>query len=197
MGINTLKLDNKYTNQELVEGIAKSDNIIINYIYLENFKSIRHFIVANSGNEYDAKDVFQETMVVLFRKVRDINFQLTSSLNTYIYSVAKLIWLKELGVRNKSPEFYDSADEDIEHEPNIIELIEHNEKVKFYREKFEELSEDCKKVIRLFLNKIALKDITTLMGYSSDQHAKNRYFRCKKSLISRIKSSSKFKELGK
>jgi RNA polymerase sigma factor (sigma-70 family) len=191
-----LKLESDFTKEKIIEGITHGDNEVLKFIYKENFRVIRHLITSNHGNESDAKDVFQETIVILYRKIRENNTEITSSLNTYIYAIARVIWLKELTRRKKNSEIYDTEDNFISKIPNIIDLIEKNERLRLYRGKFEELSEDCKKVIRMFLSKVSVKDITHIMGYSSEQHTKNRHYRCKKSLISRIKGSNKYKELG-
>jgi RNA polymerase sigma factor (sigma-70 family) len=189
-------LESYYTKEKLIEGIAHGDNEALKFIYKENFRIIKHLIISNKGNASDAKDVFQETMVILYRKIRENNINITSSLNTYIYAVARILWLKELTRRKKNSEIYDTEDNFIGKIPDIIDLIEKNERLRLFREKFEELSEDCKKVIRMFLIKVSVKDITHIMGYSSEQHTKNRHYRCKKSLISRIKGNNKYKELG-
>ncbi len=194
--INKLNQNNKYPGKELLRGIINNDAGILDYVYKENFRAVRHLIITNSGTEEDASDIFQESLVVLFRKIRDKNFELTSSLNTFIYSIARLTWLKELENRNKRVEFVDTDDSFQDKELEVIDVIERNEKLRLYREKFEELSDNCKKVLRMFLNSIPIKEITKTMGYSSDQHTKNRRFRCKKSLISKIRKSSKYKELG-
>lgn len=186
----------KYSNDELLQGIATSNTKVLDYIYKENFKIVRHLIVTNNGNDEDARDIFQESLVVLFRKVREKNFKLTSSLSTFIYSIARLMWLKELNNRKERVELSDSTINSISKELEVIEIIDRNEKLKLFREKFEELSEDCKKVLRMFLNNVPIKEITGIMGYSSDQHTKNRRFRCKKTLVSKIKKSDKFKEFG-
>lgn len=185
----------KYSTDELLKGITDSDTLILNHLYRENFKPIRHFVVTNNGNDEDARDVFQESMVVLFRKVRERDFKLTSSLSTFLYSIAKLMWLKELSVRKKRSELIELNRNGVKEEFAILDLMDYNEKLKLYREKFEELSEDCKKVLRMFLNNIPIREITDIMGYNSDQHTKNRRFRCKKSLISKIRKSNKFNEL--
>ncbi len=186
----------KYSNEELIKGIAKNNTEVLDYIYKENYKIVRHLIVTNNGNDEDAKDIFQESLVVLFRKVREKDFKLTSSLSTFIYSVARLMWLKELNSRKERVELSDSTINSISKELEVIEIINRNEKLKLFREKFEELSKDCKKVLRMFLNNIPIKEITEIMGYSSDQHTKNRRFRCKKTLVSKIRKSDKFKEFG-
>lgn len=187
-------IHNKYSQQELIEGILQNDEEVIVYLYHEFFRSIRLYIINNSGTEEDSKDIFQEALIVLFQKIRDEKFQLLSSLKTYLYSVASLLWYKELKRRRTMPTTEISYENLADQE--IIEAIEKKERLDFYREKYEELSGDCKRIIHLFLNNIPIKEITGLMGFSSDQHTKNRHLRCKKSLIKRIQSSSKFKELG-
>jgi RNA polymerase sigma factor (sigma-70 family) len=179
-----------------LDGIANSDDRILIHLYKENFKLISHFIISNSGNNEDAQDIFQECLVVLYRKVKEKDFKLTSSLSTYIYSIARLMWLKELSIRKKRTELTTSEHNFSIEEREVLDLIDYNEKLKLFREKFEELSEDCKKVLRMFLNNVPIKEITKIMGYSSDQHTKNRRYRCKKSLVARIRKSSKFKELS-
>jgi RNA polymerase sigma factor (sigma-70 family) len=184
----------KYSQEALIEGIRHNDGKVIGFLYDEYYRSIRLYILNNSGNEEDSRDIFQEALIVLFQKIRDNKYQVLSSLKTFLYSVANILWHKELRRRKSMPAtelgYQSMADQE------IIEAIERKEKFDFYREKYEELSADCKRIIHLFLNNIPIKEITALMGYSSDQHTKNRHLRCKKSLITRIQSSSKFKELG-
>jgi len=191
-----LTTETKYTTQDILRGVALSDNKIINHLYSVNFRTIRHLVVSNNGNESDAQDVFQETLVVLFSKVRREELELTCSLSTYLYSIARNIWIKELSKRKRKPESLENDELFVNTDHSIIDIIELNERLLLYRDKFEELSDDCKKVLRMFLNNVPIKEITSLMGYSSDQHTKNRRFRCKKSLIQRIVNSSTYKELG-
>jgi len=191
-----LDQSNIYSKEKVIEGIIQGDNEILRHVYQENFKRIKFLVTTNNGNENDAEDVFQEVLVVLYRKLRETDYQITSSLNTFIYAVARTMWLKELSARKIKTEIFDIQDSYISDMPDILELIEKNERLKLFREKFEDLSEDCKKVLKMFLNNLSIKDITRIMGYSSEQHTKNRQYRCKKSLIEKIKSSKQYKELG-
>jgi RNA polymerase sigma factor (sigma-70 family) len=187
----------KYSPEEIIEGILANNTLILNQFYKENFLLIRHLIITNSGSEDDAKDVFQEAMVVLYRKLKTENIVITSSLSTYLYSVARLVWLKELHRKSKNRvDFSDTLDEFMQHDRELPDIIERNERLKLYRENFEQLSEDCKTILHMFLNNIPVREITLSMGYSKDQHTKNRRYRCKKTLINKIRKSDKFKELG-
>jgi len=185
-----------YTDEQLVAGVKSRNNYIVDYIIKNNYRPIRQYVLLNSGSEADAQDIFQEALIVLYRKVMEIDFKLTSSLSTFIYSIAKLIWLKQLNKRGKINVTPDEANTIVDMGNNISELIENNERLKLYREKFNDLSEDCKKVLLMFLMKIPIAEITKIMGYSSEQHTRNRRYRCKESLINRIRGTQTYKELG-
>ncbi len=186
----------KYSDQELLEGIIDGDPQVLKLIYTENFPGIRHYVFLNSGNEDDAKDIFQESLILLYNKIKSPDFILSSSLETYLYSICRFVWLKELSSRKKYVIIENEDLSIISDEKEIIEILERNERLSLYREKYKELSDDCKRVLKMFLNNIPTKEITQAMGYRSDQHTKNRRFRCKKSLINKIQECDKFKELG-
>lgn len=187
----------KYSPKEIIDGILANDAIILEHFYKENFLQVRHLILTNSGNEDDAKDVFQEAMVILYRKLKTNNIVFTSSLGTFVYAIARLVWLKELQRKsNQQVSFTDTLDDFMEYDMALPDIIQRNDRLKLYREKFELLSEDCKTILRMFLNNIPIREITLAMDYSSDQHTKNRRYRCKKSLMKKIRNSHKFKELG-
>ena len=62
---------------------------------------VLQFILNNNGNEDDAKDVYQEGIIVLYNKIKGGDFELSSKLKTYIYSVCRRIWLKKLSQQSR------------------------------------------------------------------------------------------------
>ena len=108
----------------LLKGLAKNDKKATETIYRSNFNVIQAMILNNNGDEDDAKDIFQESMVVLFEKSRLADFELTCSIKTFLYSVARRLWLKKLASNNKTISHHEeidivSVDEDLEvHEKN-------------------------------------------------------------------------------
>ncbi len=72
------------------------DNKAFHYLYNNYFKMVKSFITNNNGREEDAEDVFQDTLVVLLQKLRNDNFLVSASLKTYIYAIAKNLWLKKI-----------------------------------------------------------------------------------------------------
>jgi RNA polymerase sigma factor (sigma-70 family) len=194
--IKLLMHELKYTQTSLLKGVLQHDSGILNYIYRIYYPTIRQHVFANSGNEEDARDVFQETMIVFYRKVKDPDFKLTSSLKTYLFSIAKLIWISHLKKKQLTITLNDTLLDNFRTEHEIISEIERNERLRVFRQQFDELSSDCKRVLKMFLLKVPVREITRTMGYKSDQHTKNRRYRCKMSLIKRIRSCETFLELG-
>jgi len=184
-----------YTEKELVSGIIKENNDVILYIYKNSFRPVRHLITRNSGSEEDARDIFQDSLVVLYKKLKTGSLKLSCSVSTFLYSIARLLWLKELRIRGKEIISSDNYDSWVDEESNIVRIYEQNERLRFYRRIFEQLSEDCRKILRMVMKSFTISEITSIMGYSSVQHTKNRRYRCKKALVNRIIQNPEYYEL--
>ncbi len=51
----------------------------------------------NKGTEEDAKDIFQETVIAIFRKIREkSDYEIRRDFATFLYSIARWLWLKQL-----------------------------------------------------------------------------------------------------
>ncbi len=191
-----MKKDIKYSKKELIQGVYNKDSRVIKSIIDECYPVIENFVLSNSGNKLDADDTFQESLIILYRKIREENFSLTCSIKTFLFSVARNKWLHELRRKSSQEDISAVSEMLIDLDDETLHLIEKNERLKLYRESFEELNEICKKVIRMFLMKVPLAEITAMMGFSSEQTARNKRYRCKVELIRIIQKSTKFKELG-
>jgi len=183
---------NRYSPNDLLKGIRKRDNAIISYIYTKYYQSVMHFVMANNGTSEDAKDTFQEAMIVVFENIRkDKNFQLESSLQTYLYSVARKIWIKHIArSKGKMSELNESHEYIEFEEPNPFR--EHGFKYALYQRVFLELPKDCQKIISMVNKGKSHKEIADKLGFSSESYiAKRRHF-CKEYLIKLIRQDPDF-----
>jgi RNA polymerase sigma factor (sigma-70 family) len=178
----------------MLAGLKSRNEKILKSYYKLFYCGIRHFVLKNNGSEEDAKDLFQDVLLVLFQKVRSDSFLLTCSLGTYIFSVSRLLWFKELAKRKHVSAASFILEDYADIDRDIHETAELNERLEIYRKNFESLSEDCQKVLRYFIEGMSIAEITRKMGYKSEQHTKNRRYRCKLSLIRQIKSAYSLEE---
>lgn len=184
-----------YSDEEILEGISNNDERVIAFIYKHFFDPVKIYIVQNSGTEDDAKDTFQEAVIALYRKVTNKNLALEkSSLKTYFISICKLMWLKSLERKRKKPED-ELKEEVLSLQEELNDEIEITQRYKLYQDHFQKLSEDCRKLLTMFLKKVPVKEITLKMNFSSDSYTKKRKFQCKEKLIERIKNDRNYNDL--
>ena len=84
------------TDDILLVQLKTGDNASFQLLYKFYFPSVASYVKQNMGNTEDAEDIFQEAILVLLQKVRQPDFILTSALKTYLYAIAKNLWLKRL-----------------------------------------------------------------------------------------------------
>jgi RNA polymerase sigma factor (sigma-70 family) len=153
-------------------------------------------VKSNSGTQMDAEDVFQDAMLLIYKKISSGSLNLTSAFNTYLYAVCKHVWLQKLHKRGIQLDSKGIEDiESIADNHNIEALIEDNEKFKLFQKHFEKLSEDDQKMLKLFLKKVPLAEIAAIMGYSSYEYAKVRKYLVKEKLKNSILNDQRYREI--
>jgi len=183
---------NNFQRRNFIEGIRNQDKTVLKKLYADYFPTIKRFVLDNSGCEQDAQDVFQEGIIITYRKIKNGTFELTSSFKSYIYSVCRFIWIKQLSKKktdNSNQNIY-AEYEDIQ--DVSVDEYEQNEQYKLYQTHFKRLSKDCQKIMSLFLKKVSLKEIAEIMGIESVQFVKRKKYKCKEQLIRYIKSDPKY-----
>jgi RNA polymerase sigma factor (sigma-70 family) len=156
---------------------------------------VSSFVKRNSGSDDDAQDLFQEVMVVLFENANKPGFALSSSLKTYLYGICRNKWLMVLRARkSKQTTLINTEQLDIPSPETIQEDIIYHEKNELLRIHFQEIGEDCQKIMQSFLSGISLRDIATEMGFT-EGYAKKRKFICQKRWIEMIWADPRFQEL--
>jgi len=190
-------LENKvkyFTSEAILEGIRLRNNEILNFVYKKFYPFISAFIICNSGDEQDAKDIFQEAIIIIYRKTKQGKLELNCPFNAYLHSVCRILWLQQLKKKKLESEELKNLEIFINPEIDITEEIKENYSYRLYQIHFKKLGKDCQKLLLLFFDRVPLKKIAEIMGYKSAEYAKRRKYLCKKSLIKSIKSDQEFKK---
>lgn len=172
----------KDTTQEhevlLIKGLARNDRKSVEEIYKQHYNLIQALIINNSGSMDDAKDVFQETMVVLFEKARSGNFELNCQIKTYLYAVAKRLWLKRLQQANRFAESIDNNDE-ISVSEDLSEHEQKNAEYDMMHQSINSLGEPCRSLLQAFyFKKKNMQEIAESFGYTNAENAKTQKYKC-------------------
>ncbi len=184
------------SDTEIIAGIAVGDNRIINKIYKSFFPSIAHMIVSNNGSNDEAKDVFQEAVMVLYDKITQQQFELNSKLSTFLYAVSRRLWLKQLSRKGHTLNTTDISDfEDILHvEEDIQEHQEIENQFEQMNEAMHQLGEPCQTLLKdFYIKNLSMQEITEKFGYTNSDNAKTQKYKCLQRL-KKIFFTNKIKE---
>lgn len=185
----------KQESHDFIKGIKNRDNKILKIIYKEHFLLIKSFIVKNSGTIDDARDVFQEAIIVIYRYTKKDDFKINCSFETFLYSICRTIWLNNLRNKKIHTDKLDDIREYITFSASDDEQIEESAEYKLYQKHFQKLGDECKKLLQLFYDKVPYKEIAKRMNYKSIGLVKKKKFKCKEFLLKSIREDPEFKLL--
>lgn len=185
-----------YSVDEIIAGIRSRDNSVLQFVYKEYYPTVHHFITTNNGNADDAKDIFQECIIVIFRKLKDEDhFFLNSSFKTFIYSIARHLWLKHLRTLKYEGQKVNDHHKYIELKEEPFKIENEELRMSLYQKYYRQLPEDCQKILSLTAHDVSQKDIASQLGFSSENYIKKRKHYCKEFLITKIKEDPLYKDL--
>lgn len=64
-------------------------------LYEEVFPKVARWISSMGGSLPDARDIFQDALVVYFEKSRDPEFEIQTSIDAYLMGISKHLWMKK------------------------------------------------------------------------------------------------------
>lgn len=142
----------------------------------KGYPSVRHFIKTHGGNEDDAKDIFQESLLVFYRKVQQPDFRLTAAATTYLFSVAKYLWKDALKKKNREVAF---EIQDILAEEDVMTARQQEREQRWLDQIIGNLGEKCAAILNLFyFRKKSMEEIAKELDYRNVDTAKTQKYKC-------------------
>ena len=169
------------TEQEKIafKAIGNNDKEAIELVYKENYGLIQHFIVYNNGTEDDARDIFQEAMMVLYEKSKQHDFELTCQIKTYLYSVSRRLWLKKLQHARRMETQIENFDNVVAVEEDLEDHEKLTQQYLIMRTAMGKIGEPCKSLIEAFyVHHKNMHEIAGFFGYTNADNAKNQKYKC-------------------
>jgi RNA polymerase sigma factor (sigma-70 family) len=166
---------------EIFERICKGDEKALELLYKKYYRMMTKLVITNSGTEEEARDVYQDALIVFWQKATSGNLVLTSKMSTYIYSICQNLWRKELDRKKRlSNEEKDT--------PVTLDT-ETAEREKIIAQCIDQLDGTCKKVLMYYyFEEMSMQDIADKLGFANTDTAKTKKYKCKKKLDDLVKA---------
>lgn len=169
----------RFKDKDIIEEIRGGNQQALTYLYQENFTPVRNYILKNKGAVEDIDDILQDAVIVVWQNVSKRDFELTAKLSTYIYSIAKNLWLKRLNKDKRLDPLEDfhanthPADEPKNHSMDLDIVVQYLDKI----------GDTCKEVLQLFyFDGLDMTSIAERMEFANADTAKSKKYQCFKKL---------------
>ncbi|MGB3779235.1 MAG: sigma-70 family RNA polymerase sigma factor [Tunicatimonas sp.] len=166
----------------VIEKISRGDEKALEYLYRKHYRMMTNVILKNNGTEQEAKDIYQDALIVFWQKVTSHQLTLTSKISTYLYSVCMNLWRKELD--RKSRLSYEEHDQ-----PEYLN-DEAEERKAIIHACINQLGDTCRKILTYYyFDDLSMQDIADKLGFATTETAKTKKYKCKKRLDNLVKST--------
>ncbi|WP_224999115.1 RNA polymerase sigma factor [Cesiribacter sp. SM1] len=167
---------------------AASREAIFLELYERAFPLTAGFVSKMGGTLEDAKDIFQDALVIYYEKSLEPLFITRISAEAYLLGIAKHLWIRKFKQHaNKVPltaaenqisipdDFYANVDDQ-----KLLHLLEKSGK-------------KCLDILKVFyFDNLSMKKIAKVLGYASDRSATVQKFKC----LEKVRDTIRDKSLG-
>jgi RNA polymerase sigma factor (sigma-70 family) len=163
--------------------IKKNDSAFLKQLYTLNFAKVKRYVLKNNGSDQEAKDLYQEAFVAMWRNVKNDKFSAASetAINGYLFKIAKYKWLDHLrSARYKNTTF---INREIEFDETQTEEEEaKTKKINLIMKSIDQLDKKCQLLLKLFyFERKPYKEIAKIINID-EASARNAKYRCQERL---------------
>ncbi len=174
-------------DHEVLARISKGDEEALDYLYKRYYRMMTKIVLSNNGSEDEAKDIYQEALIVFWQKAAKGDLVLTSKISTFLYSICLNLWRKELDRKNR-----------LSHEEKDgVEIMDYEAKERsiLIRNCIEELGDTCKKILTFYyFDGMNMVEIAEQLSFASTDRAKAKKSKWQKRLDQLIKTKFSSKD---
>lgn len=180
------------SDQQIIERIRSDDESALTEVYRNNIMMVRKYVMDNNGGEDDAQDMLQDAIVVLWENVKHGDFDLTSKISTYLYSVVRNKWLREINKRKIGKTGTIDTVELAEERIDALRSVIHKEEFQVVLRCIQAMGATCRKLLTMFyLEERGMEDIAHTLNFNNADVAKAKKWQCKKELEKLVQKAFK------
>ena len=155
----------EYSDKEIIECLRNRQSYVVTYLSNRFMPMIKLMVYQMGGSIEDAKDIFQEGLMIMLEKLDNKDFVLTCKFKTFLYCVCENLW-KSVLVKKQAATNYLAKKVDSEGENDFTELLDNNLYETIFRNVFESLDKVSQKILTLYWQDKSPMEISKSLGYT-------------------------------
>jgi RNA polymerase sigma factor (sigma-70 family) len=154
--------------------------------YESVFPAVAAFVNEMNGSYDDAKDIFQDALIIYYERLSENRLTIISSPERYIIGIAKHLWLRKFKDDKKKVSLDDfekalRVPEDFYPDVTLTRVLRY----------VEAAGTKCLNLLRSFyFEKVTLKEVAMRFGYGSEHSAAVQKYKCLEKIRESIKEKS-------
>ena len=155
-------------------------------LYEMAFPAVASFVGQMNGSFQDAKDIFQDALVIYYEKLADPDFMIQGLPERYILGIAKHLWIRKFKGDSKRISL-NTLEATISIPVDFFPTLQSKKILQF----LEHTGKKCLDLLRgFYYEKLAMKDIAEKLGYSNEHSATVQKYKCLEKIRETIKEKS-------
>lgn len=137
---------------------------------------IRLLVTRSGGSSEDAKDIFQEGLMIILEKTDSREFSLTCKFMTFLYCVCENLWKATMAKRQSAANYLNSVTvHEDENGRDFTEHIDDEVYKKIFADVFRSLDPMSRKVLKMHWQNKTHQEIADELGYTYGYVRKKKY----------------------
>jgi DNA-directed RNA polymerase specialized sigma24 family protein len=168
-----------------LEDVAAERKTLFMHLYQQAFPLVAKYVHTMGGTFEEAKDVFQDALVIYYEKLATSNVNLTFSERSYILGIAKHLWSKKNKLNNRYTSLPDSL------QGIAMEESAGQSSAEKVLELLHTSGQKCMELLRAFYyDKLPMYKIASRFKFSSDRSATVQKYKCLEKVRDIVKDKS-------
>jgi RNA polymerase sigma factor (sigma-70 family) len=155
----------EYTDSEIIECLRNRQSYVVHYLWDRYMPMVRLIVTRMGGTSEDAKDIFQDGLIIMLEKIDSKQFILTCRFKTYLYCVCENLWKSVLDKRHAAANYFTRM-ADPDNEKDIADLMDNRLFQEIFTEAFESLGAVSKNILKLYWQDVSPQEIANKLGYT-------------------------------
>ncbi|HAM98185.1 MAG TPA: hypothetical protein DCQ26_06205 [Marinilabiliales bacterium] len=188
----------KVPGNKIIDEILNGNEKVLTAVYKNVYEQMERFGLQLKIPLPDIKEAVQDAFETFYRQILTGKFELTCSLETYIFSIAKRVLLKNEQQWNTHYESVSSekvltiADEQVK---NLKEKEIQEKKENILKKLYYSLDKESKQILSLTIEGYSVLEIKEQLQLESEAYVRKKRFTIKQYLIEKIKGTPDYEKL--
>ncbi len=185
----------EFSDKEIIECLRSRQSYVVRYLSDRYLPMIRLMVTQLGGTSEDAKDIFQDGLVIILEKIDSNQLVLTCKFKTFLFSVCENLW-KSILEKRKAAANYFTRRVDTSSDQDFTEIYDNKLYEKMFYDVFETLDPVCKDILKLYWQEFSPMEIAEKLGYTYG-YVRKKKCECQGELMKRITNHPYYRQIKK